>query len=58
MSFLFYLVSFIVFISGLAWLATLMGIAQTYVLGGAMVLFGIAIVSAIARALTAEPPAA
>jgi hypothetical protein len=55
MSFLFYIASFIVFISGLAWLATLMGLAQTYVLGGALLLFGIAVVSAIARA-RAEPP--
>jgi hypothetical protein len=57
MSFLFYLASFIVLITGLAWLASLIGIAQAYVLGGALVLFGIAVASAIARA-RAEPPAA
>jgi hypothetical protein len=56
MSFLFYLVSFIVFISGLAWVATIMGIAPPYVLDGALVLFGIAVGSAIVRA-RAEPPA-
>jgi apolipoprotein N-acyltransferase len=60
MSFLLYLIGFIAFISGLAWVATLMGMAQIYVLGGALFLLGLAIVSAIfrARARAVEPPPA
>ena len=50
MSFLLYIVGFIVFIAGLGWLATLVGISQTYVLIGALVLLGIGIFTAIARA--------
>ncbi len=43
MSFLLYLVGFIVFIAGLAWLATALGISQTYIMIGAVILLGIAI---------------
>lgn len=50
MSFLLYLIGFIVFITGMAWIATLMGVAQGVVLTGAMILLAIAIVSAAARA--------
>ena len=49
MSFLLYLVGFIVFIAGLGWLATLAGIAQTYIMAGALVLLGIGIFTAVAR---------
>jgi hypothetical protein len=50
MSFLLYIVGFIVFIAGLGWVATLAGISQTYVLAGALVLLGIGVFTAIARA--------
>jgi hypothetical protein len=50
MSFLLYIVGFIVFVAGLGWLATLAGIAQAYVLGGALILLAIGIVTGIARA--------
>ena len=49
MSFLLYLIGFIVFIAGLAWLATVAGVAQTYVMIGAVILLGIGLYTAIAR---------
>jgi hypothetical protein len=57
MGVLFYLLGFIVLISGLAWLATLFGVAQLYVAGGALLLLAIAVVFAIAnaRARVQEP---
>ena len=57
MNFLLFLLGSIVLISGLAWLATLLGIAQAYVVGGALLLLVIAVVSSIvnARARNGEP---
>ncbi len=49
MSFLLYLIGFIVFIAGLAWLATVAGVSQTLVLGGAVILLGIGLFTAISR---------
>ena len=46
MSFLLYLVGFIVFIAGLAWLATVLGVSQTYIMIGAVILLGIGIFAA------------
>ena len=46
MSFLLYLIGFIVFIAGLAWLATTLGVSQTYILIGAGVLLGIGLLTA------------
>lgn len=50
MSFLLYATGFVVFVTGLAWLATMAGIPQTYILIGASVLLGISIFTAVARA--------
>ena len=58
MSFLLYLIGFIVFIAGLAWLATVLGVSQTYVMIGAVILLGIGIFSAAARTRAKDPPAA
>ncbi len=55
MSFLLYLVGFIVFITGLAWIVTLMGASQTYVLIGAVILLVIAIFSAAGRRAKERP---
>ena len=49
MSFLLYLIGFIVFITGLAWLATVAGVSQTYVMIGAVILLGIGLFTIIAR---------
>jgi positive regulator of sigma E activity len=54
-SFLLYLIGFIVFIAGLAWLATVLGLSQTYIMIGAVVLLGIGIFTAAARARDRDP---
>lgn len=48
MSFLLYLVGFIVFTAGLAWLATVAGVSPTYVNIGATVLLAFGIFTGIA----------
>lgn len=57
MSFLLYLIGFIVFIAGLAWLATTVGVSQTYVMIGAVILLGIGIFTAATRTRAKDPPA-
>jgi positive regulator of sigma E activity len=49
MSFLLYLVGFIVLVAGLAWLATVLGISQTYIMIGALILLGIGVLTGAAR---------
>jgi len=56
MSFLLYLVGFIVFIAGLAWGATVMGISQTYIMIGAVILLGIGIFTAVSTTRMKDPP--
>ena len=55
MAFLLYAVGFVVFVSGLAWLATLAGVAQTYVMFGVLVLLGLALFTAAARGRVRDP---
>jgi len=55
MSFLLYMIGFVVFIAGLAWLATVAGVAQTYVTIGAVILLGIGIFTAVGRARQKDP---
>ena len=57
MSFLLYLIGFIVFIAGLAWLATTVGVSQIYIMIGAVILLGIGIFSAASRTRAKDPPA-
>jgi len=49
MSFLLYVVGFIVFIAGFGWIATALGASQVYVLAGALLLLAIAIATAAMR---------
>ncbi|HET7729129.1 MAG TPA: hypothetical protein VFK48_03765 [Usitatibacter sp.] len=49
MSFLLYLVGFIVFIAGLAWVFTMAGLPQGYILAGAGVLLLVGLGTAFAR---------
>ena len=58
MSFLLYLIGFVVFIAGLAWLATVMGVSQTYIMIGAVFLLGVGIFTAVARTRVKDPPVA
>lgn len=55
MSFLLYFVGFIVFVAGLGWLATLAGIPQLWVVGGAVVLLVIGVFTAVSRARETDP---
>ncbi len=55
MSFLLYLVGSVVFIAGLAWLATMAGLSQAYILAGAAILLAVGIVTAISRTRVTDP---
>jgi positive regulator of sigma E activity len=56
-SFALYLIGFVVFIAGLAWLATTLGLSQTYVMIGAVILLGVGIFTAATRTRAKDPPA-
>ena len=53
-----FLLGSIVCISGLAWIATLLGAAQLYVSAGAALLFAISVYFAVAYRRAFAPPAA
>lgn len=55
-AFALYLVGFVVFISGLAWIATLLGVSQAVIMPAALLLLGIGVFTAAANART-RPPA-
>lgn len=55
MSFLLYLVGFVVLIAGLAWIATMAGLSQTFILAVAAALLGVGIVTAISRSRVTDP---
>jgi heme/copper-type cytochrome/quinol oxidase subunit 4 len=55
-SFSTYLIGFIVLIIGLAIAAILVGVSQTWVIVGAIILIGIAIITATTRTKTKDPP--
>ena len=57
MTFLLSLLGSIVFVSGLAWLATLLGAAQGFVVAGALVLFVLGVGASIANARRTGEPA-
>lgn len=56
MSFALYMLGFIIVIVGLAWGAMVAGVPQTYIIIGAVVLFGIGIISAVKRTRPKDPP--
>ncbi len=49
MNFMIYIVGFIVFIGGLAWLAVTLGAPQEYIAIGVVILAGLGIMSAVVR---------
>lgn len=55
-SFSTYLIGFIIVIIGLAIGAILIGVSQTWVIVGCIVLIGIAILTATTRTKTKDPP--
>lgn len=56
MSFTLYMLGFIIVIIGLAWAAMVAGVAQTYIVIGAVILLGIGIISAVKRTRPKDPP--
>lgn len=56
MAFLLNLVGFVVFIAGLGWLATALGVSQAYILAGAGVLLAIGVVTAVAQGRDRDAP--
>jgi hypothetical protein len=57
MSFLLSFVGFIVLIAGLAWIATMLGVAQGYVMVAAMVLLAVGLVFSFTRMRVKDPVA-
>lgn len=57
MNFAIYMIGFIIVIAGLAWGAMVAGVPQTYIVIGAMILFGIGVLSAVKRTPPKAPKA-
>jgi hypothetical protein len=55
MSFVLYLIGFVIFIAGLAWGASVAGVPSLYIGIGAVILLGIGIFSAVGRTRTKDP---
>ena len=55
MSFVLYLIGFLIFIGGLAWGASVAGVPEMYIIIGAVTLFGLGILSAVARTRAKDP---
>jgi hypothetical protein len=54
-SFLLYAIGFVVIVTGLAWLATMLGVSQTYVLIGVGVLLCAGLFTAATSATARDP---
>jgi F0F1-type ATP synthase assembly protein I len=55
MGFLLYLIGSVVVVAGIAWIATLAGVSQSFVVGGALILLAIALFTAAARRGHSDP---
>jgi hypothetical protein len=51
-----YVIGFVVLISGLAYAAHLVGVSQTWIVVGAIVLLGIGLISGVSRARRPDTP--
>ena len=58
MAFLLYFVGFIVFVAGLAAIATAIGVSETFVTAAALALLGLGLFAGLLRRRAKEPPAA
>ena len=56
-AFMLYVLGFIVLLAGLIYGAHLIGIPQTWIVVGALVLIGLGIMSAVSRTKRRDPPA-
>jgi poly(A) polymerase Pap1 len=57
MSFVLYLIGFVIFIGGVAWALVTAGVPQLYVMIGAVIMLGIGIFTGVARTRSKDPPA-
>ena len=57
MSFTLYMIGFLIFIAGVAWACVVAGVPQLYIIIGAVILFGIGILTAVSRTRAKDPPA-
>lgn len=55
MSFALYMVGFLIFMAGLIWGATVVGVPTVYIGIGALILLGIGIFSAVGRTRSKDP---
>ena len=56
MNFGLYLVGFFVFIGGVAWGLSVMGVASTYIIIACLLLLGIVIMTGVTRTRMKDPP--
>ena len=55
MSFVLYLIGFLIFLAGLAWGASVAGLPSLYIGIGALILLGIGIFTAVGRTRSKDP---
>jgi hypothetical protein len=55
-SFALYIIGMVIVIAGLAWAASMAGLATQWIAAGAIVLLGIGIVTAVSRTRRKDPP--
>ena len=55
MSFVLYMLGFLIFLAGLAWGASVAGVPTLYIGIGALIILGIGIFSAVARTRSKDP---
>ena len=55
MSFVLYMIGFLIFLAGVAWGASVAGVPTLYIGIGALIILGIGIFSAVARTRSKDP---
>jgi hypothetical protein len=55
MSFVLYMIGFLIFLAGVAWGASVAGVPTLYIGIGALIILGIGIFSAVSRTRTKDP---
>lgn len=56
MSFVLYMLGFLIFLAGVIWAAVTAGVPQVYIGIGALILLGIGIFSAVSKTRSKDPP--
>ena len=55
MSFILYMIGFLIFLAGVAWGASVAGVPTLYIGIGALIILGIGVFSAVARTRSKDP---